>query len=188
MAEREKQSPEELEALMRKIDLLYPSPSDRASKIHRLIQEQLPDATNWDVICFCVEYLGYMSVQPELMWLKNVALLGNKLVYKAHYLMHEEYLKDQPLRSPSTVEAEVLHELRRGSTSPSPKESITEVGEEAARSGIIRRGEIEPEPEVIGSISPQGEQARSELTGKARPPADGSDEAADQEHLDGPSS
>jgi hypothetical protein len=42
---------------------------------------------NWDLTCFCVEYLGsQVSVHPWLM--EDVKRL-NKLVYTAHYMVKE---------------------------------------------------------------------------------------------------
>jgi hypothetical protein len=65
------------------VDLHTASPQQRALVIHTLIKSQLPHATIWDIVCFCVEYLGTIVEVED--WLKPVVKHMSKLVYIAHY-------------------------------------------------------------------------------------------------------
>ena len=74
-----------------KIDKLTKSPSERASFIWLALASGTSEkVTNWDLICFCVEVLGFMS--SEFPWLREAAIMVNKLVYKAHYLNHDRII------------------------------------------------------------------------------------------------
>ena len=73
------------EEFVEKIDKLTKSPSERATVIWlALAAGTEKKITNWDLICFCVETLGFMS--SEFPWLKEAAIAASKIVYKAHYL------------------------------------------------------------------------------------------------------
>lgn len=64
-------------------DPRQPSPEERASVVWSLLRENFPDLTDWDLLCFAVEYMGSMSIQWP--WLENVAKAAVSLVYTAHY-------------------------------------------------------------------------------------------------------
>ena len=73
------------EEFIEKIDRLTQSPSFRARIIWEILAGASPKRiTNWDLICFCVETLGFMS--SEFPWLREAAISISKIVYKAHYL------------------------------------------------------------------------------------------------------
>ena len=57
------------------------------------MQSDSKKITNWDLICFCVETLGFMS--SEFPWLKEAAMAVSQIVYKAHYLNHDRILASE---------------------------------------------------------------------------------------------
>ncbi|KKM62054.1 hypothetical protein LCGC14_1132140 [marine sediment metagenome] len=73
------------EEFIDKVDKLTKSPSERAKFIWLVLADGAnKKVTNWDLICFCVETLGFMS--SEFPWLREAAISISKIVYKAHYL------------------------------------------------------------------------------------------------------
>ena len=82
-------SPTKIEEKMLKQDETIPSVSDRAVRIYSILKKE--DVTNWDVICFCVEYLASMSLMYE--WLKPYVKPIVSIVYKAHYYLFNEVSK-----------------------------------------------------------------------------------------------
>jgi len=69
------------------IDRMYLTPSERASKVHELIQKNRGDGefSDWDIICYCIEYLGAQAlVLEEPEFLAHVAETS-RWVYSAHY-------------------------------------------------------------------------------------------------------
>ena len=91
---RDNESRELTEEFIEKIDRLTGSPSDRARVIWELLmQSDTKSITNWDLICFCVETLGFMS--SEFPWLKEAAMTASKIVYKAHYLNHDKIIASE---------------------------------------------------------------------------------------------
>jgi hypothetical protein len=72
------------------IDKMMPSPSDRARMIWIELQKasSLSYISNWDLVCFSVEILGKFST--EFPWLQEAAKQASGLVYKAHYLNHDQ--------------------------------------------------------------------------------------------------
>lgn len=75
--ERERKS-----ALIALVDAAHPPPELRARKVLDSLRQD-SSLDTWDVLCFCVEYLGMMSaVWP---WLTEDAKRVAKLVYIAHY-------------------------------------------------------------------------------------------------------
>lgn len=75
-------------ANLKRIDERIASPSQRAEMIWEALKQALPDATNWDVLCFCVEFQGMIS--QEYLWLEEAAKKAATLVYSAHYLYPEK--------------------------------------------------------------------------------------------------
>ena len=76
------------EEFVDRIDKLTKSPSERARFVWIELVHTNSKVTNWDLICFCVEALGFMS--SEFPWLKKAAVAASQLVYKAHYLNHDK--------------------------------------------------------------------------------------------------
>lgn len=83
----ESQNPR-MERRVEELDRLTPSPEDRAQVVYNTIKTHLPEATNWDVICFCINYLALSSLSYE--WLKDATMHLARQVYNAHYFKTEE--------------------------------------------------------------------------------------------------
>ena len=90
------------EEFIEKVDKLTGSPSDRARFIWELLmQSDTKSITNWDLICFCVETLGFMS--SEFPWLKEAAMAASQIVYKAHYLNSDRILASETNVKPKII-------------------------------------------------------------------------------------
>ena len=90
------------EEFIAKIDKLTGSPSDRARSIWELLmQSDTKKITNWDLICFCVETLGFMS--SEFPWLKEAAMAASQIVYKAHYLNNDKIIASETNLKPTII-------------------------------------------------------------------------------------
>lgn len=74
------------EEWIKAIDEVSDSPSVRAQAVW---QSLLPNLTDWDIVCFCVETLGLMSERYSYLREPTKWLAG--LVYKAHYLYPENF-------------------------------------------------------------------------------------------------
>jgi len=80
----------EVEKQIEVVDQETPSPSQRAKFVLDLLKQHAPNLTNWDLICFSVEYLGSQSiVYPWLNREKEVVKIS-RLVYTAHYARQVE--------------------------------------------------------------------------------------------------
>ncbi len=75
---------DELDKILERVDHATPGPGERAAYVWELLQHEHPELTDWDVVCFAANFLGYMS--PALPWLHEDAKHICNLVYKAHYL------------------------------------------------------------------------------------------------------
>ena len=75
--------------LMELVDKQFASPSERAHEIWSIISATpaLIEKTDWDLLCFCVEYIGMKS--QDWKWLEEDAKKLNRLIYTAHYLDRE---------------------------------------------------------------------------------------------------
>lgn len=67
------------------IDKLFPGPNERAHEIWSLIgsHPDLIERTDWDWLCFCVEFIAMQSQQ--FPYLEELAKELNRLLYIAHY-------------------------------------------------------------------------------------------------------
>lgn len=65
-------------------DKVTPSPEARATAIYNALKVDHPEYTEWDLICFCVNYLAKMTVVYTYLtdYIKPLCTI----VYKAHYL------------------------------------------------------------------------------------------------------
>ena len=72
-----------------RLDSETPAPEERARVIWELIRSRFPDLTDWDLLCFCVNYIAMQSQQWN--WLEAPAKELNRLVYIAHYVLTEEH-------------------------------------------------------------------------------------------------
>lgn len=71
------------------------SPSQRAAEVWKIIKAQNPHITDWDVLCFSVEYLGMIS--PVYPWIEEAAKNAAKLVYTAHYIA--DHVPSEPVNN-----------------------------------------------------------------------------------------
>lgn len=76
---------EELEKQIEKIDKLTPSPSARAKKVLEILSHH--KFSNWDLICFSVEYFASQAL--VYTWLKVYIKPVVRVIYNAHYYMPE---------------------------------------------------------------------------------------------------
>ena len=101
-------------------DIMVASPSERATIVYKKLQLMFgDDLTNWDLICFCVEYLGMMV--EAFPWLNSNGVMKqlSTLVYTAHYL-------DKTTLVPSGVRAnESLIQHREEDTTTYPTNKLT---------------------------------------------------------------
>lgn len=70
------------EELIKEVDETVDSPNYRARVVLTFLKHS--NYTTWDITCFCVEYLGMVSVN-EWPWLTEAAKKLARLVYSAHY-------------------------------------------------------------------------------------------------------
>jgi hypothetical protein len=65
-----------------------PSPEVRAGYILNLLLDKNKDLTNWDLLCFAMEYLASQVLVYE--WLDKAAIVRlNSAIYTAHYFRDE---------------------------------------------------------------------------------------------------
>jgi len=76
--------------LIELVDIKYPSPQDRANAIWGIIRSDklLANMTDWDLLCFCVEYIAMQSQQ--FLFFQEPAKHLNNLLYTAHYYVHDD--------------------------------------------------------------------------------------------------
>ena len=90
-----------LPSLMEAIDKLYWSPSERASGVNSLLREMLdhikrknkhdkkPEGedvpTEWDILCFAVEFAGVQAIVIGDDELTGIAVALARWLYSAHY-------------------------------------------------------------------------------------------------------
>src|SRR3954469_20742226 len=72
---------------IRNVDNKVASPSVRAGLVWEFLRIEQPHLTDWDLICFAVEFLGMMTHTHP--WLEEDVKSISKLVYTAHYLTPE---------------------------------------------------------------------------------------------------
>lgn len=70
------------------VDKNFPSPDERARHVYAILQKHAPELTDWDVVCFSANYLGWMATTWE--WLRIPAKHICNLIYTAHYLLAEK--------------------------------------------------------------------------------------------------
>lgn len=82
--DRQSRTRDRLEQLIRERDAITPSPEAIASYVLDLLNATNPNLTNWDLLCFCTEYLGsQVLIYP---WLgENEVRNITQIVQQAHY-------------------------------------------------------------------------------------------------------
>lgn len=69
--------------------MVLPSPEERAKKVYSFLKKS--DFSNWDLVCFAVEYLASSSL--VWTWMQKYIKPLVRIVYTAHYVMTEDTLK-----------------------------------------------------------------------------------------------
>src|SRR5689334_7783448 len=80
------------------------SPSSRAARVLGYIEFSYPELTQWDMICFCAEYLGMQSAALPAIEPETRKLLS--LIYSMHYLTENPEIKvldEKSATRPSSV-------------------------------------------------------------------------------------
>lgn len=78
---------ERKQQLIDAVDKVKESPDSRALRVYNLIKDN-PKVTNWDVICFCSQFLA--SQIHSLPWLNAPVKVLSRLIYTQHYVMIED--------------------------------------------------------------------------------------------------
>jgi hypothetical protein len=86
----------QLEARMKVVDGLMPSPEERAEVVWTLLRSHFPDLTDWDILCFATQYIAMQSAQWT--WLLEPAKELSNLVHTAHYMMNEKHPTETGLK------------------------------------------------------------------------------------------
>ena len=87
MAEGSKDT--QLGSRIKAVDSLTPSPEDRAQAVFSLLHSNFGSITDWDLLCFSVQFVAMLS--ERYPWLEQGARDLNGLVYTAHYMMSAEH-------------------------------------------------------------------------------------------------
>lgn len=74
---------EKIKRVMLERDLKDPSPEVRAERIFSYLQETQPNLTEWDLICFSVNYLAL--IMPAFPYIEKPIKEIASLIYTAHY-------------------------------------------------------------------------------------------------------
>lgn len=81
-------------SVISEVDRLKSPPGERAMRIWNIIKSingKLPrdkEITDWDLMCFCAEYLGSQSLAYP--WLQSSIKPVLSLIYNQHYLLNED--------------------------------------------------------------------------------------------------
>lgn len=65
------------------VDAQTPSPSERAKYLYEKLNALEPKPTHWDLICFCAEALGMLTL--ELPVTNRFAAAALRSIYEVHY-------------------------------------------------------------------------------------------------------
>src|SRR3990167_1650644 len=125
-----------IQQLMKEVDAKFPSPNDRAQHIHKVLKEHDPDASMWDIACFCVEMLNVISLDPALQPVIGESVKSlSRQVYSIHYFNSEELfgagLEARRIRERSSSATDVSD---RGSSDASQTDQGSSNGERASSS------------------------------------------------------
>ena len=86
-----------IKAKIKELDATQPSPDERAKVVFHLLKTHFPELTEWDLLCFSAEFLGYMS--QRYLWMQAEAKKMCSLVYNAHYVLNEQHDTETGLKS-----------------------------------------------------------------------------------------
>lgn len=73
----------QLSKLISEVDREFASPEERAEKVWKAIYPIVKDFSDWDMLCFCGNWIVLMSARWPFIKFPAVDL--NKLIYSAHY-------------------------------------------------------------------------------------------------------
>jgi hypothetical protein len=77
--------------LIEHLDKLAPSPKELAAKVFNILKAQHSELTDYEISCFCVEFLGMMVLQEYEFLLAPVKTLSKDFYY-SHYLRTYEHI------------------------------------------------------------------------------------------------
>ena len=92
--ERAELTEEDLIKRIADIDALTPSPSDRASRVLKVLQTSPEQFDVWDIVCFCAEFLGSQVENLEFLRPEITRVAG--LVNFVHYRQPEVVTNSVP--------------------------------------------------------------------------------------------
>lgn len=81
----------EQQAIVKRVDQITSSPDIRASRIYEILKPHFSSISVWDLVCFCVETLAWISVSHE--WLQQPIKYLSLLVYNYHYQNPQEIIE-----------------------------------------------------------------------------------------------
>lgn len=93
-------------------DTKYESPQKRAERIWEIIQVYSKEPiSDWDVVCFCTNYIGQASAQH--LFLAQLARKLNHIVYDYHYAMPESELElDKKMKLLGVITDERIQDIQ----------------------------------------------------------------------------
>jgi hypothetical protein len=87
----EKLSDAQLKEHIASVDLKCASPEQRAWSVYEYLKQS--HFTTWDILCFCVNWLGVMTaVWP---WMESPVKVLSGLVHRAHYFFNDKVLGEE---------------------------------------------------------------------------------------------
>lgn len=89
--EPEKLNDSDLRLHVESIDKKCKNPELRALEVYEYLKKS--NFTTWDICCFCVNWLGTMSIVWP--WLLEPAKVLSGLVYRAHYFFNDKILGEE---------------------------------------------------------------------------------------------
>ncbi len=102
---------EEFNALVKKIDKEVLDPTQRAEKVWHILldfsekrekekeREGESPLTDWDIVCFCTEFLAMLSL-TKMDYVNSIARELTRLVYTQHYMSLDTF-EEERLQRPS---------------------------------------------------------------------------------------
>lgn len=99
---------------MKKVDKIYDTPKQRAARVHELIPEGV---TQWDLLCFCIEYASGMAVAMfEDTDLYEGMKQAARWVYGMHYFQAPTIYASPDLKrvSKEKEDTDGVHPISRG--------------------------------------------------------------------------
>ena len=91
------ESREGIEQRIREIDATgLESLESRAERVYQYLRES-DEFTNWDLICFCSQYLGGMI--PVMNWIAKPVRQIGRMIHHQHYVLTEQLNQfEQPIK------------------------------------------------------------------------------------------